>query len=262
MSDQQFKWPDGEELVYLRPPEEVYHGSLPSFYEPVWFPELTPLKENWEAIRDEILAYEKNRGNIKGISSYSPAQTSDASAWSTLNLMSYGVLYHKERKDFPVLSQITDAIPNITTVTISILAPHTEIKPHYGDTNGVIRAHLGLIVPDPYPVIAMRVGNEERGWKDGELLLFTIVQRHMVWSKSDKRRYLLIVDFVPKVLGDRQNEICAKTLGSQTYIFLYRRIALFRHLPEFVASGFCFIFSIFWRIFLPIQRRVKFITPL
>ena len=257
MSDQQFTWPKGEDIVYLRPPKEEYHGSLPSYYPNEWFPELKPLQESWEAIRDEILAYEKERGAITGMGSYSPAAVT-GNDWSTINLMSYMVLFHKNRKKFPVLTKLTDKIPSITTVTISVLSPHTEIKPHFGDTNGVIRAHLGLIVPDPYPTIAMKVGNEVRGWADGELLLFTIVQQHSVWSRSDKKRYVLIVDFVPKVLEDKQLEICAKTLGSQTYIFLYKRIGFFKRLPESVASFLCSFFSAIWMVLLPVQRKIKF----
>lgn len=258
MSDQQFIWPEGEEIVYLRPPKEEYHGRLPNFYPPEWFPELNILKENWVAIRDEILAYEKEQGVITGIGSYSPAAVS-GNDWSTINLMSYMVLFHKNRAKFPVLTKVTDQIGSITTVTISVLSPQTVIKPHYGDTNGVIRAHLGLVVPDPGPTIALEVGGEARGWEEGELLLFTIVQRHTAWSRSDRKRYVLLIDFVPKVLGAKQTEICAKTLGSQSYIFLYKRIGFFKHLPEFMASFLCSFFSALWMLLLPIQRRVKLI---
>lgn len=256
MSNLQFEWPKGEEIVYLRPPNEEYHGNLPNFYPPELFPELNILKENWKAIRDEILSYEREEGFIKGMGSYSPAAV-NGTDWSTINLMSYMVLFHKNRAKFPVLTDLTDRIPNCTTVTISVLSPNTEIKPHYGDTNGVIRAHLGLIVPDPYPTVALKVGDEERGWEDGELLLFTIVQRHMAWSRSDKKRYVLIIDFVPKVLANKQTEICRKTLGSQTYIFLYKRIGFFKYLPEFIASISCFFLSALWIILLPLQRRIK-----
>ena len=255
MPNPQFTWPRGEELVYLRPPKEEYHGNLPNFYPSGMFHELDILKANWEALRDEIIAFENDKGNISGINSYSPADVKGT--WNTLNLVSFMVFFHKNRKKFPLLTRLTDQIPNCTTVTISILDSYTEIKPHYGDTNGVIRAHLGLIVPDPYPVVGMKVGNEEQGWKEGELLFFTIVCRHSVWSKSAHKRYVLIVDFVPQVLEKRRNEICAKTLGSQTYIFLYKRIRFFKHLPEFIAVFLCFSFSVFWRIFLPIQRKVK-----
>jgi hypothetical protein len=243
MSEHQFSWPQGEQLVYLRPPKEEYHGNLPNFYPEGMFHQLDILRDHWEALRDEIMAYD------------SPADTKGT--WSTVNLVSYMVFFHRNRKKFPLLTRLTDQIPSCTTVTISILHPYTEIKPHYGDTNGVIRAHLGLIVPDPYPVVGMRVGDEEQGWKEGKLLFFTIVNRHSVWSKSAKKRYLLLIDFVPEVLEKKQMQICSRTLGSQTYIFLYKRIFFFKYFPDFLADFMCFIFSAIWRILLPVQRKIK-----
>ncbi|MBX7182161.1 MAG: aspartyl/asparaginyl beta-hydroxylase domain-containing protein [Bacteroidia bacterium] len=258
--ESKYTWPEGEPIVYLRPPKEEYHGKLPNFYPPEWFPELDILAKNWEAIRDEILEFEKHNGYIKGMSYFSsPAETVGAEKWSTINLMSYYRKLHSNRKKFPLLTGLTDQIDNITTVTISVLPPKTDIKPHYGDTNGIIRAHLGLVVPDHYPITAIKVGNEERGWEDGKLLLFTVVCQHEVWSKSEHRRYVLIVDFVPKLLQHKMVEICAKTLGSQSYIFFYKKLALVRKFPEPVADFFCYLFYLIWRIYLPIQRTFPFL---
>jgi hypothetical protein len=259
MSDALFSWPQGEELVYLRPPQEEYHGKMPCFPPIEAFPEMNPLQENWEAIRDEILDFEKRNGPIYGMSALSsPAETA-GNVWSTINLMSYLMLYHKNRKNFPFLCSLTDKIPNIVTVTISVLAPNMVIKPHYGDTNGIIRAHLGLIVPAPYPELGIRVGDEERGWEDGKFICITVVNRHSVWSRSPKKRYILIVDFTPKIIEDKMVEICTKTLGSQTYIFLYHKLGFVKKLPESVAAFLCSFFAFLWRFYLPIQRRFKFL---
>ena len=260
MTDKQFTWPKGEELVYLRPPKEEYHGKLPNFHSPDLFPELKPLTENWEAIRDEIFAYEKESGPVLGMT-YAPADTNGVNKWNTIYLMSFMVQFHKKRKKFPVICNVVNQIPSATTIAISVLSPHAEIKPHYGDTNGVIRAHLGLIVPDEFPTLGIKVGDEKRGWKNGELLLFTIVNQHSVWSNSDKKRYLLIIDFVPKVLEKKMMKICSKTLGSQTYIFLYHNLPFIKYLPEFMVQFICFGFSIFWRLYLPVQRKFKFASP-
>lgn len=256
----QYEWPKGEKLVFLRPPKEEYHGDLPNFYPPEWFPELDLLTINWEGIRDEILNFEKDNGYIKGMSYFSsPAEIVGAEQWSTINLMSYSRKLHRNRKKFPFLTNLTDQISNITTVTISVLPPNTDIKPHYGDTNGIIRAHLGLVVPDAYPITAIRVGNEERGWEEGKMLLFTVVCQHSVWSRSEHRRYVLIIDFVPKLLENKLTEISAKTLGSQSFIFFYKKLGFVRKFPEPVAAVFCYAFYLIWRLYLPIQRRLKFL---
>jgi ornithine lipid ester-linked acyl 2-hydroxylase len=256
MTTTEYTWPQGEELVYVRPPVEEYHGKLDYFYSPDLFPELAPLKENWKEIRDEILRYEQNSGVLSGTSIYTVPPTAGGE-WTVKYLMSFMMKYHKNRKDFPFICSIVDKIPNIVFTSISILSPHTEIKPHYGDTNGIVRAHLGLIIPAPYPTIAMRVGDEERGWQEGELLCFINVQRHSVWNRSSGRRYVLMVDFVPKNLEHRQMEICAKGLGSQSFIIVYNKIPFVKHLPAFVHTFMVQVASLFWRLFLPIQRRLS-----
>ncbi len=60
--------PRSEKLVvFIR--ENRYEGNLSPFYEADDFSELAPLKANWKAIRDEIMAFEKRQGQIYGINS-------------------------------------------------------------------------------------------------------------------------------------------------------------------------------------------------
>ncbi|MCB9256475.1 MAG: aspartyl/asparaginyl beta-hydroxylase domain-containing protein [Chitinophagales bacterium] len=255
---QEYKWDEQEKLEFVRPPEEKYFGRLPNFYKPEIFPELKVLKDNWKAIRDEVLAYEAKMGVLKDMDSHTPP-TNTENQWSHTYLMSYLRIFHKNRKKFPFLSSIIDQIPNCTYATISILPPNTEILPHYGDTNGVVRTHLGLVIPAPYPEIAIKVGEEERGWEEGELMCFTIVNKHQVWNRSSKRRYIVILDFIPDLLKDRKMEIVTKTLGSQSFTFLYDKFAIVRYLPNFSYPILCALFTIIWRFYLPIQRRFEFL---
>lgn len=258
MNSKEFKWPKGEKIEYVRPPKETYNGKLPAFYNPEAFPELKPLQENWEAIKDEVLAYEKKMGELKDMDSHTPPENTE-NLWSHTYLLSYLRIFHKNRKKFPVLSKVIDQIPNCTYATISILPPHTEIKPHFGDTNGVVRTHLGLIIPAPYPEIAIKVGEEERGWEDGGLLSFTIVKKHQVWNRSPYRRYIVILDIVPKILEHKKMEICTNTLGSQTFTYFYNKFNILKKLPESVNIILCRFFAFLWRLYLPLQRRVKFL---
>jgi hypothetical protein len=258
MSTKQFIWPKAEELIFVRPPKEEYHGNLDSFYEPELFPELAPLKDNWKEIRNEIVEFEKRNGALSGMSSVNPASAYGGN-WTLIYLMSFSRKNHKNRSDFPFICSIIDKIPNIVFAAVSVLPPHTELAPHFGDTNGIVRSHLGLIIPAEYPTIAIRVGEEERGWKEGELLCFINVQKHSVWNRSAERRYVLMIDFVPKILENRQEEICAKGLGSQSFIYLYKNISLVRKLPNFVYPFMCWVATLIWRIYLPFQRRLKFL---
>lgn len=259
MPRNKFVWPENERIVYLRPPNECYNGKLEPFYEPEAFPELAPLVENWTGIRDEILSFEQKNGHLNIMNSLSPAQVDGAGKWNLTYLMSFRWMFHKNIRYFPYTWSIIKQVPNCVFAGISILPPHTKINPHYGDTNGIIRAHLGLIVPKPYPDIAIHVGDEERGWEEGKLLCFVNVTKHWVWNNTDHRRYVLMFDFIPQPLVSKTNEICSKALGSQSFIFFYKRFAIIRKLPGFMHSFLCSLFSLIWLIYLPIQRRFKFL---
>jgi ornithine lipid ester-linked acyl 2-hydroxylase len=258
MASDRYIWPEGEEIVYLRPPNEEYTGKLDYFFNPDLFPELKPLKDNWERMRDEILAYERKLGEVKEMDSHVPP-TNTQNQWSLTYLMNYGWMFHRNLKRFPVVAGVVSQIPNAVFATISILPPHTDILPHCGNCNGIVRAHIGLVVPEHEPVCAIQVGDEVQGWREGELLTFTIVNRHAAWNRSDHRRYIVIVDIVPEIHRHRTMEICAKNLGTSTFNTLYDRINLIRKLPQWLHGAMVVTFSIAWRCYLPIQRRLSFL---
>lgn len=254
MISYKYEWPKGEDLVYLRPPNEQYNGKLANFYHSSCFPELDILKENWEAIRDEILEFEKQQGLLKGMDTTNHAGVI-GNEWTLIYLQSFMRLFKKNRAKFPFTTSILDKIPNCVFSGISVLSPNTEIAPHYGDTNGIVRCHLALVVPAPNPEIAMQVGDEIQGWTEGEILCFINVQKHNVWNKTKQRRYVIMLDIVPDPLKHRQFEICVKGLGSQSYNYFYERSNLFRALPNSIHKLLVKVFTLIWRVYLPVQRK-------
>lgn len=192
------------------------------------------------------------------MSSVNPANVYGGN-WTLIYLMSFLRKFHKNRERFPFTTSIIDQIPNAVFAAVSVLPPNTEIAPHYGDTNGIVRSHLALVIPAEYPTCAIKVGEEEMGWKEGELICFINVQKHTVWNKSPHRRYVLMIDFIPKPLQHRFMEISSKGLGSQSFIFFYKKFPFIQKLPEFIHNMMIAAFTLIWRIYLPFQRRVKFL---
>jgi aspartyl/asparaginyl beta-hydroxylase (cupin superfamily) len=252
-------YPKKEKLVFLKR-EEKYNGSLPCFYSPEWFPELQPLKDNWTAIRDEILHFEKSNGAITGLDSnpYVAPQFNGVN-WSNVFLENFMIRHHRSREKFPVTSSVIDQIPNCSFAVISVLSPHTTILPHYGDTNSIVRSHLGLVIPAGLPYCGARVGNEEQGWADGELTLFTEAYLHGTWNHTDKKRYVLVVDIVPVFHEVSKISVCSNLLGAQSYNYLERRFPFLKNIPDSMLGIFCSFLAFMWRLYLPIQRRVEFL---
>ena len=249
-----YQWPQNEEIVFIHPPKEGYNGQLENFYDPNQFHELQTIKDNWEKIRDEILEFEKRQGYVSGSDSPSASNNSVGGDWSFKYIKSFNRQFFRNRKLFPITTSIIDSIPNVVMAAISILPGNTKIAPHFGDTNGIVRGHLGLIVPAPYPEITIKVRDEEMGWEEGKMFCFINVQRHEVWNNTDQRRYVILFDFVPEPLKPRLYEICSKGLASQTHNYFYAHNALYRKMPEWVYESNRFVLRYVWRAILAVQN--------
>ena len=96
----------------------------------------------------------------------------------------------------PETTRILAQIPGMKTAFFSILSPGKHIPRHRGPYKGVIRYHLGLIVPEPKERCRIQVGDEIRHWEEGRSLIFDDTYPHQVWNDTDGLRAVLFVDFV------------------------------------------------------------------
>ncbi|MGH8399135.1 MAG: aspartyl/asparaginyl beta-hydroxylase domain-containing protein, partial [Gammaproteobacteria bacterium] len=85
----------------------------------------------------------------------------------------------------------------------SVLKPGAHIPPHTGVINTRLVTHLPLIIP---PDCGIRVGNETRGWKEGECIVFDDTFEHEAWNKSDQTRVVLIFDIWNPYLTEVERE--------------------------------------------------------
>jgi len=76
-----------------------------------------------------------------------------------------------------------------------VLEPGRFLPPHRGPYNGVLRLHLGLIVPDVPDKVGMRVLDKITRWKEGRALIFDDTLEHEAWNDTDQSRVVLFVDF-------------------------------------------------------------------
>eukprot|EP00730_Choanoeca_flexa_P014083 TRINITY_DN6023_c0_g1_i2.p1 TRINITY_DN6023_c0_g1~~TRINITY_DN6023_c0_g1_i2.p1 ORF type:complete len:533 (+),score=113.78 TRINITY_DN6023_c0_g1_i2:83-1681(+) len=75
---------------------------------------------------------------------------------------------------------------------VSVLAPGTHIKPHFGPTNHRVRLHLGLDVPESGAVLL--VDDNPVHWANGKAFAFDDSFIHEVWNNSTQPRTVLIFD--------------------------------------------------------------------
>lgn len=113
--------------------------------------------------------------------------------WKTFFLYGMGNRNAENCARCPATEAAVRRIPGMKTAMFSILSPGKKIPPHRGPYNGILRYHLGLVVPEP-DRCAIRVGHETRHWAVGSSLLFDDTYEHEVTNDSVHERVVLFVD--------------------------------------------------------------------
>lgn len=152
-------------------------------------------EKNYEIILNEFL-------NIagEGINPYHVPEAGGrvvVNNWATYFFVDH---YGKQRTEniakCPKTWELLNSVPsfvNQNMTMFSVLDPHSNIKEHSGWSNLFTRVHLTLINKEPLKTI-INVGNEVRGWKEGELLFLDDSFFHQVWNSSDYYRAVLFFD--------------------------------------------------------------------
>jgi aspartyl/asparaginyl beta-hydroxylase (cupin superfamily) len=175
-----------------------YRDGYRTFFEAEEFPWVADVESEWMTIRKELNALMLRREEIPNFQDYSPGQkaiTQD-NRWKTFFLYAFG---NKEKENIaqcPETDRILKYIPGMNTAIFSILSPGKHIPPHRGPYKGVLRFHLGLMIPKPEGSCRIRVGDDVRSWKEGKSLIFDDSHEHEVWNDSDSYRVVLFVNIV------------------------------------------------------------------
>ncbi len=173
----------------------------PPIYDNSCFPWVSEVESEWKVIREElesVLVRREDLPNFHDIMAEVNTITSD-NMWKTYFLAAYGLESEENAKRCPETSRILKKIPGMKTAFFSILSPNKHIPPHKGPYNGVLRYHLGLIVPEPKEQCRIRVHDEIAHWEEGQSIVFDDTFNHQVWNDTPGLRAILFVDFVRPV---------------------------------------------------------------
>lgn len=186
------------------------------FFERDTFPWVAALEACTQAITAELRAVmAEAQGEFRPYIAYQPGtplnqwlELNHSKRWSSYFLWQNGQPVKEHLERCPETAKALAAIgmadigglcPN---AMFSVLAPHTHIPPHHGETNARLVVHLPLIVPEK---CTYRVGFEHRRWAVGETLIFDDSIEHEARNDSDELRVVLIFDVWNPLLspGDR-----------------------------------------------------------
>jgi aspartyl/asparaginyl beta-hydroxylase (cupin superfamily) len=199
------------------------------FFERAAFPWAAALEARTDAIRAEMLAAFAQDGQAWApYIQYKPGEPvnqwrdlNHSQRWSTFHLYRGGEPVHENLARCPqtaaALAQVdmADIAGLCPNAMFSVLAPHTVIPPHHGETNARLVAHLPLVVP---PKCTYRVGFDHREWREGELLIFDDTIEHTARNDGDEPRVVLIFDvWNPYLTVDERAVVGAMVSASRAF---------------------------------------------
>jgi aspartyl/asparaginyl beta-hydroxylase (cupin superfamily) len=169
----------------------------PSIYDNKVFPWIRSIENEWRAIRaelDRVLTRKEELPAFHELASDVETISRDR-GWKSFLLAGYGFRSANNIKLCPETWRICQNIPGLITVMYSILEPGKHLPPHRGPYNGVLRLHLGLIVPEPREQLGIRVEHDVYRWREGDAVIFDDAYEHEAWNYTPHTRVVLFVDF-------------------------------------------------------------------
>ena len=162
------------------------------------FPWTFLLEENYPAIRkelDQILMYNELLPNLQDIQSEQKSITTD-NKWKTFFFYGFGIRSEQNCALCPNTAATLEQIPGLLTAFFSILHPKKHIPAHKGLFKGIIRTHLGLIIPGKKGECRMQLHDQTLHWEEGKAVVFDDTYRHEVWNDSNDIRVVLLIDTI------------------------------------------------------------------
>jgi aspartate beta-hydroxylase len=216
----------GKRQIYVQRPKHFFFPELPQiqFYDKRMFPWADILERQVDVIQSEL------RAILAAGVGFAPYVQADANRpvfdprgllnntdWVAYYLIKNGAEIADNSARCPLTMAAMREVPlcridgRTPSVLFSLLRPGARIPPHHGFTNARLICHLPLIVPSG---CALRVGNETRSWRPGELTVFDDSIEHEAWNTSPELRVVLLFDVWRPELSFKEREMVTTMLGS------------------------------------------------
>ncbi len=153
------------------------------------------LQEEWKTIRRELDEVLEDREGIPGFQEVDPGQRrlTDDNSWRTFVFRFAGRDCEPNRQRCPETAALLDRVPGIYLAMFSILEPGARIPLHAGAIKGLVRYHLGLVVPTGEGCW-IEISGVRHTWAEGESLAFDDTYPHRVRNDTDSVRVVLFLD--------------------------------------------------------------------
>jgi beta-hydroxylase len=158
------------------------------------FPELRPLQENWQLIRDEALSL-FDEGHIRAAATYNDLGFNSffKTGWKRFYVKWYDQPLPSARALCPRTVALVQSIPTVNAAMFALLPPGSKLGAHRDPFAGSLRYHLGLVTPNS-DACRIVVDGQPYSWRDGEPVMFDETYIHTAENRSDVTRIILFCD--------------------------------------------------------------------
>jgi ornithine lipid ester-linked acyl 2-hydroxylase len=170
------------------------HGN-PAIYDSRVFPWAAELESSWTTIRGELAQLMMRRDALVGPGDRASPTIGEDRGWTTFILANYFRRYEHNIEQCPESWRLVQRIPGLVSAMFSVLEPGARLPAHCGPYNGLLRLHLGLIIPEPREAVAIRIDGTVHHWEEGRALIFDDTYEHEARNESGHTRVVLFIDF-------------------------------------------------------------------
>ncbi|MCW5906386.1 MAG: aspartyl/asparaginyl beta-hydroxylase domain-containing protein [Chitinophagales bacterium] len=222
-------------LKFIHSDFTVFQSNDPVYYNPSDYPSIDFVIDNYELIRNEADDYINRKIDIAYKNPAAPNMTYPDS-WKNIYFKNYLLEYKLGKKYFPKTFALMSARRDITLAGITMLAPNSRLMRHCGETNGIIRCHMGLKVPGKLPDIGFQVLDQSVSWEEGKVFAFNDAFQHEAWNNTDDFRYVLVFDVVRPEFAHLRTWICARCLGIEAVRLILGKLKIYNHTPIWIRA--------------------------
>ena len=205
------------------------HGDKP-FFDKRLLGATGDLEEGYPVIRAEVDKLMRRYDELTPFQTMSPDQEglSDDDRWKFFFLKCAGIKFRKNIALMPQTMEIIGRHKQIVSAYLSILAPHKSLPPHQGPWSGVLRAHLGVIIPQQgRHRCHIVVAGQRYDWKEGEVVFFDDTYTHEAHNPTDNVRVVLFMDVLRPMF--HPYDWINRCILSVIWLFPYVWVPYFRH---------------------------------
>ena len=166
-----------------------------------YFPEHALFEQHWSEIRAECLAL---MGEMTRVPEFHQLMREQADLsqygnkyWRMCVLRAYGVDNKPNQARCPATAALLKGRPRILSATLSFLEGHKRIPPHRGPFRGILRFHLGVVIPkkaDGSSACGLMIDGKTYALEEGRTLLWDDTFEHAAWNDADSIRAALLLD--------------------------------------------------------------------